>query len=178
MALPLNILLFDLIPVEFRLLLITVVFLSLAAIMMSSFAAFLFYKFYRDTIKPIPLLQHEHSSNTATLKLLNNGHSAFYIFKVFFSKSNKVSSSIFDFLPAVHEEELYAMFTKSIEGRKLMPDQQMKLFEIDFSYLKATLSEEKIQSLRDHLDGVVVEIHCHDIGKRYTSVTRKALELK
>jgi hypothetical protein len=164
--------------VEVRIVFIMILLLSLAAFVMSAFAAYLFYKFYRDTIKPIPVLNLEQTDASCALKLVNNGHSAFYVFRIFFSKNGKISSSILDFLPVIQEETLYAMFAKAIEERKVLPDQQLKIFDIDFPFLSNYMGKDQIQSITNHLDGIQAEVHCHDIGKRYKSVFSMIIHVK
>jgi len=165
------------IPVEFRILFILVIFLSLSAFFMSLFSVFLFYKFYRDTIRPIPLFLFSNSEKGISLKLLNNGHSAFYIHKFFASKNGKISETIGEFLPLIHNESLYSSFSTSIEGRKVMPDQSIKIFELDFEFLGSYIKPEEIDDLIRSLNDIIFEVHCHDIGKRYKSIARESISI-
>ena len=164
-------------PVEIRVMFIAAIFFSIAAFILSGFAAFLFYKFYQDTIKPIPGFQVEVKENSASLKVLNNGNTAFYIFNCLYSKEGKVSGDIFDFLPHLHEEALFSMFMRGVVGKRLLPDQSFGIFELDFSFLEGFLSLDQINEIRLSMDGIMVELFCHDIGKRYKTITRVTLEM-
>ena len=164
-------------PVEIRVMFIAAIFFSLAALALSGFAAFLFYKFYQDTIKPIAVLQDDVKAGSASLKVVNTGNSAFYIFNCLYSKEGKVSGNIFDFLPQLHEEALVGMFRSGIVGKRVLPDHSFVLFELDFSFLEGFLSREQINEIRRCMDGMMVELFCHDIGKRYKTITRMTLDL-
>ena len=164
-------------PVEIRVMFIAAIFFSLAAFVLSGFAAFLFYKFYQDTIKPIPVLQDDVKAGFASLKVVNTGNAAFYIFNCLYSKEGKVSGNIFDFLPQLHEEALVGMFRSGIVGKRLLPDHSFILFELDFSFLEGFLSVQQINEIRQCMDGMMVELFCHDIGKRYKTITRITLDM-
>ena len=164
-------------PVEIRVMFIAAIFFSIAAFILSGFAAFLFYKFYQDTIKPIPVFQAEVKESSASLKVLNNGNTAFYIFNCLYSKDGKVSGNIFDFLPQFHEEALVGMFRSGIVGKRVLPDHSFVLFELDFSFLEGFLNLEQITEIRSSMDGIMVELFCHDIGKRYKTITRITLDM-
>ena len=164
-------------PVEIRVMFIAAIFFSLGAFVLSGFAAFLFYKFYQDTIKPIPVLQDDVKKGTASLKVVNTGNAAFYVFNCLFSKEGKVSGNIFDFLPQLHEEALVGMFRSGIVGKRLLPDQSFVIFDLDFSFLEGFLNVQQINEIQVCMDGMMVELFCHDIGKRYKTITRITLEM-
>ena len=79
------------IPVDLRFLVILTLFLSAAAFVMSAFSVYLFFKFYRDTIKPLPVLVHSVTENSISLRLVNSGNSPFFISKFYVTKDGKVS---------------------------------------------------------------------------------------
>lgn len=165
------------IPVDLRFLLILTLFLSLAAFVMSAFSVFLFFKFYRDTIKPLPFLLHGVTANSISLRLVNSGNSPFFISKFFVSRDNRISGSIADFLPLVDEDTGYLSLSIIREGMKVMPEQSVKIFEFDLTWFDAGLDLEKIRDIISHLDGLSFEVHCHDIGKRYKTTIRKSISL-
>ena len=164
-------------PVEIRVIFIASIFFSLAAFVLSGFAAFLFYKFYQDTIKPIPVFDLDVKESSALLKIVNNGNMSFYIFNCLYSKDGRVSADVFDFLPQFHEEALYGMFKRGILGKRLLPDQSFGVFEVDFSFLESFLSLKQINEIQSCMDGIIVELYCHDIGKRYKTIARITLEM-
>ncbi|MBE0646698.1 MAG: hypothetical protein IH596_02820 [Bacteroidales bacterium] len=164
-------------PVEIRVMFIAAIFFSIAAFILSGFAAFLFYKFYQDTIKPIPVFNLDVKENSASLKVVNNGNTSFFIFNCLYSKEGKVSETIFDFLPQLHEEALYGMFMRGVVGKRLLPDQSFGIFDLDFSFLEGFLSHQQINEIRTSMDGMMVELFCRDIGKRYKTFTRITLEM-
>jgi hypothetical protein len=165
------------IPVDLRFLVILTLFLSVAAFVMGAFSVYLFFKFYRDTIKPLPVLIHGVTGNNISLRLLNSGNSPFFISKFFVSKDNRVSGSIADFLPLVDENTGYISLSIIREGMKVMPEQSVKIFEFDLTWLDAGLDLDKIREIISHLDGLSFELHCRDIGKRYTTMIRKSISL-
>lgn len=165
------------IPVDLRFLVILTIFLSVAAFVMSAFSVYLFFKFYRDTIKPLPILVHAVTENSISLRLLNSGNSPFFISKFFVSKDNKVSGSISDFLPLVDEDTGYITLSIIRDGMKVMPEQSVRIFEFDLTWFDANLDLEKIRGIIRHLDGLTFEVHCHDIGKRYKTTIRKSITL-
>jgi len=160
---------------EFRLLVIFTIFLSIAAFLLSSFSVYLFYKFYRDTIKPLPKLLLNSAENSISLKLFNMGNNPFYIHKFFISKGDKITSTIVNFLPLINEGTGYMSYTPVIDGRKVAPDQHVKIFEFDLAQQQASISIKDIQNVIDHLNGLNIEAHCHDIGKKYETVIRKKI---
>lgn len=164
--------------VESRVVFIVSIFLSLAAFILSGFAAFLFYKFYQDTIKPIPGFLFASTEKLASLKIDNQGNTAFFIFNCIYSKGGKVSGNIFDFLPPVHDDALHGMFMRGIVGKRLLPDQSYGVFEIDFAFLEGFLDKQQIREIRIGLDGLMVELFCQDIGKRYKTITRFVLQME
>ena len=164
-------------PVDVRIMFISALFLALAAFVMSGFAAFLFYKFYRDTIMPVPVLQLEKQRDTLSLKIYNNGNSPFHIFTCLYLKGGKSADNLFEFLPPLQDESLYAMVAKGIEGKRLLPDQHFKVFDIDFTYLEGFMTPEKIQEIKNQLNGITVELFCRDIGHRYKTVIRLVIDL-
>jgi hypothetical protein len=165
------------IPVDLRFLVILTLFLSVAAFVMSAFSVFLFFKFYRDTIKPLPVLLRGVTDNEISLRLINSGNSPFFISKFFVTKDNRTSGSIADFLPLVDEDTGYLSLSIIREGMKVMPEQSVKIFEFDLTGFDAGLDPEKIREIIRHLDGLTFEVHCHDIGKRYKTTIRKSLAL-
>ena len=165
------------IPVDLRFLVILTLFLSVSAFVMSAFSVFLFFKFYRDTIKPLPILLHGVTENSISLRLVNSGNSPFFISKFFVSKDNRVSGSISDFLPLVDEDTGYITLSIIREGMKVMPEQSIKIFEFDLTWFDERLDLEKIRDIIRHLDGLTFEMHCHDIGKRYKTTIRKSISI-
>lgn len=168
---------YEIIPSEIRIFMILLIFLSLSAFILSLFSTFLFYKFYRDTIKPRPQFLYNLTKTDISFKLYNNGHSAFYIYKFFVSNASKISNSISDFLPLVSEEVGFLSYSTVLEGRKVMPDQNINIFEIDFSSQNFNSTKDSIQDFINHIDGLVVEVHCRDIGKRYKTIIRKSINI-
>ena len=166
------------IPVDLRFLVILTLFLSVAAFVMSAFSVLLFLKFYRDTIKPLPVLRHSVTENSISLRLVNNGNSPFFISKFFVSRDNRVSGSVADFLPLVDEDTGYLSLTIIREGMKVMPEQSLKIFEFDLTWFDAGLDLDKIRDIIRHIDNLTFEVHCHDIGKRYKTVIRKSLAME
>ena len=166
------------IPVDLRFLVILTIFLSAAAFVMSAFSVYLFFKFYRDTIKPLPALLHQVTADSITLRLVNSGNSPFFISKYDVSKHGKTSGSIADFLPLVDEDTGYLSLSIIRVGMKVMPEQSVKIFEFDLTGFDAGLDVEKIRDIIHHLDGLTFEVQCHDIGKRYRSAVRKSLALE
>lgn len=164
-------------PVDVRIMFISALFLALAAFVMSGFAAFLFYKFYRDTIMPVPVFQLEKQRDTLSLKVYNNGNSPFHIFNCLYLKGGKSADTIFDFLPPSQDESLYSMFTKGISGKRLLPDQHFRVFDLDFNYLEGFMTPDKIKEIKSLLNGMTVELFCHDIGHRYKTVIRVVIDL-
>ena len=165
------------IPVDLRFLMILTLFLSVAAFVMGAFSVYLFFKFYRDTIKPLPVLIHSVTENNISLRLFNNGNSAFFISKFLVSKDNKVTKSIADFLPLVDENTGYISVSIIREGMKVMPEQSVKIFEFDLTWLDAGLDLDKVNEIIQHLDGLTFEAQCKDIGKRYKTMIRKSISL-
>lgn len=163
-------------PVDVRIMFVSAVFLALAAFVMSGFAAFLFYKFYRDTIMPVPVFRLEQGGDSVSLKVYNNGNSTFHIFNCLYVKGGRTTSDIFEFLPRLQDEALFSMFTKGVAGKRVLPDQHFRLFEIDFSFLEGFLSKEQVGEIRHQLEGMTVELFCHDIGRRYKTVIRVVIE--
>jgi hypothetical protein len=163
-------------PVDVRIMFISAVFLALAAFVMSGFAAFLFYKFYRDTIMPVPVFQLENRRDAVSLKVYNNGNSTFHIFNCLYVKGGRTTDNVFEFLPRVQDEALFSMFTKGIVGKRLLPDQHFRVFEIDFAFLEGSMTGEQVLAIKQQLEGMTVELFCHDIGRRYKSVTRIVVE--
>jgi hypothetical protein len=157
---------------------ILTLFLSAAAFVMSAFSVYLFFKFYRDTIKPLPLLMQSVTENSISLRLVNSGNSPFFISKFYVTKDGKVSGSIADFLPLVDEDTGYLSLSIIREGMKVMPEQSVKIFEFDLTGFDAGLDLEKIREIIRHLDGLTFEVQCQDIGKRYKSTIRKSLALE
>lgn len=170
-------LLSSMIPVDLRFLVIITLFLSVAAFVMSAFSVFLFYKFYRDTIKPLPALIPSVSENNISLRLFNNGNSPFFISGFRVSKNNRSSGSISDFLPLIDENTGYISVTIIREGLKVMPEQSLKIFEFDLSAFDAGIDTGVVRDILVHLDGLSFEVHCRDIGKRYKTVIRKNLTI-
>lgn len=168
---------FSSIPVEIRITIILAILLSVSAFVMSGASVFLFYKFYRDTIKPIPVLLFEANQALVSLKLINNGHSAFYIGKLLVLKNNRITDNLVGSLPMFGRDQPYASFATSVEGRKVMPDQSIRLFEIDLAFAGNGLSGGEYLELLSGLNDLVVEVHCHDIGRRYKSVARESIHL-
>jgi len=166
------------IPVDLRFLVILTLFLSAAAFVMSAFSVFLFFKFYRDTIKPLPVLLHSVTENSISMRLVNSGNSPFFISKFYVTKDGKVSGSIADFLPLVDEDTGYLSLSIIREGMKVMPEQSVKIFEFDLTWFDAGVDLEKIREIIRHLDGLTFEVQCQDIGKRYKSTIRKSLSLE
>lgn len=164
-------------PVDVRIMFISALFLALAAFVMSGFAAFLFYKFYRDTIMPIPVFQLEKQGDTLSLKVYNNGNSPFHIFNCLYLKGGKSADTIFEFLPPLQDESLYSMVAKGIAGKRLLPDQHFRVFDLDFTYLEGFITPEKIKDIKSQLNGITVELFCHDIGHRYKTVIRVIIDL-
>jgi len=159
-------------PVDVRIMFISAVFLALAAFVMSGFAAFLFYKFYRDTIMPIPVFQLDKKADFLSLKVYNNGNSPFHIFNCLYAKGGLSTSNIFDFFPGFHDEAFFLMFTKGIAGKRVLPDQHLRLFEVDCAFLEGFLTREQVGEITNQLEGMTVELFCHDIGHRYKTVIR------
>jgi len=87
-------------------------------------------------------------------------------------KGGKSAQEIFDFLPKFHDEAFYLMFAKEIIGKRLLPDQHLKVFDVDYAYLAATLSTDQVDQVRKSLSGITVELFCHDIGHRYKKIIR------
>ena len=163
------------IPVDLRFLVILTLFLSVASFVMSAFSVYLFFKFYRDNIKPLPVLVHAITGNSISLRLINSGNSPFFISKFMVAKDNRVSGSITDFLPLVDEDTGYLSLSIIREGMKVMPEQSVKIFEFDLTWFEAGVDLDKIRDIIRHLDGLNVEVHCHDVGKRYKTTIRKIL---
>jgi len=169
---------FSSIPVELRITIIFSVLLSLTSFFLSAASVFLFYKFYRDTIKPIPMILFQSSESMISLKLINNGHSAFYINKLLVMKNNRITDNIVNLLPLLGNEAHYASLSSAIEGRKVMPDQSIKLFEIDLTLANPELTDHDIKNLIHELNDIIVEVHCYDIGKRYKAVVRDSISIR
>lgn len=166
-----------LIPVDLRFLVIITLFLSVAAFVMSAFSVFLFYKFYRDTIKPLPALIPSVTENNISLRLFNNGNSPFFISGFRVSKHDKSSGSISDFLPLIDENTGYISVTIIREGLKVMPEQSLKIFEFDLTGFDSGIDPAMVHEILRHLDGLSFEVQCRDIGKRYKTVIRKTMTL-
>ncbi len=166
-----------LIPVELRFLVIITLFLSVAAFVMSAFSVFLFYKFYRDTIKPLPALIPSVTENNISLRLFNNGNSPFFISGFRVSKHDKSSGSISDFLPLIDENTGYISVTIIREGLKVMPEQSLKIFEFDLTGFDTGIDPAMVREILRHLDGLSFEVQCRDIGKRYKTVICKTMTL-
>ena len=166
---------YEIIPSDIRIFMILLIFLSLSAFILGSFSTFLFYKFYKDTIKPRPQLLFNTTKTNISFKLCNNGHSAFYVYKFFISNGIDTSNSISTFLPLISEEIGFLSYVTILEGRKVMPDQNINIFKMDISFSHSKFTKDSIQNFIQHIDGLIVEDHCHDIGKRYKSIIRKKL---
>lgn len=171
-------LLSTMIPVDLRFLVIITLFLSVAAFVMGAFSVFLFYKFYRDTIKPLPVLIPAVTDFNISLRLLNSGNSPFFISKFFVSKDDRVASGISGFLPFIDESTGYLSVTNIREGMKILPEQSIKIFEFDLTGFDKDLDLDSIKDIITHLNGLTFEVHCQDIAKRYSTPVRKTLSLE
>ena len=160
---------------EFRIVVIITVFLSVAAFFMSGFALWLFYKFYRDTIKPLPKLVLQTTETNISLKLVNLGNNPFYIHKFFVSREDRVEGSVMTFLPLINEGTGYMSYTPVVEGRKVVPDQSVSIFEFDLAMQRSGISLQDIQQVIDHLEGLLIEAQCEDIGKKYITTIQKKI---
>lgn len=92
-------------------------------------------------------------------------------------KNDRVMDNIVNLLPLLGNEARYASFSSSFEGRKIMPDQTIKLFEIDLTFATPEISKEGVRKLINELNGTIVEVHCYDIGKRYKSVACETISI-
>ena len=165
------------IPVDLRFLVILTLFLSVAAFVMSGFSGYLFLKFYRDTIKPMPVLIHEVNERCISLRLLNNGNSPFFISKFSVSKNGKTSPSVAVFLPLVDEQTGYLSTSVIKENMKILPEQSIRIFEFDLSGFGSGLDLEQLREMIRQLDGLTFELSCSDIAKHFRTNIRKSISI-
>lgn len=163
------------VPNDLRILLVLVILLSVAAFLLGGLSLYLFYRFYRDTIRPFPRLILQVAETGITLRLSNLGNNPLVIKQFGVEKAGRRAASLASFLPLIHDGTGYISYAPVVEGKKLNPDQELRLFEFNLALQGSDITLDDIRSIIDHLNGLTFELLCSDLGERYHTALRQKI---
>jgi hypothetical protein len=163
------------IPNDLRILLVLVTLLSVAAFLLGGFALYLFYRFYRDAVRPFPRLTLQVSETNIALRLVNLGNNPLVIKQFVVEREGRRAGSVASFLPLINDGTGYISYAPVVEGKKLNPDQEIRLFEFNLALQGSDITLNDIRNIIDHLSGLTFELLCHDLGERYHTPVRQKI---